>query len=101
MQSFLSHYVQSFERLMTFYTPDLSSGPPGSFPSVQVVPADHVPGELFHCSLLIACALLNIMTATVYILVITCDSYMLQVLSCIYPCTCASNLAFLICIPCI
>ena len=38
--------TQSFERLMTFYTPDLSSGPPGSFPSVQTVPAEHVPGEM-------------------------------------------------------
>lgn len=38
---------QSFERLMTFYTPDLSSGPPGSFPSVQIVPAEHVPGERY------------------------------------------------------
>ena len=37
---------QSFERLMTFYTPDISSGPPGSFPSVQIVPHEHVPGEL-------------------------------------------------------
>jgi hypothetical protein len=39
------HSEVSFERLMTFYTPDLSSGPPGSFPSVQTVPAEHVPAE--------------------------------------------------------
>ena len=38
--------LQSFERLMTFYTPDLPSGLPGSFPSVQMVPPDHVPGEV-------------------------------------------------------
>lgn len=31
---------------MTFYTPDISSGPPGAFPSVQIVPTEHVPGEL-------------------------------------------------------
>jgi hypothetical protein len=37
--------TQSFERLMTFYTPNISSGPPGSFPSVQIVPAEHVPAE--------------------------------------------------------
>jgi hypothetical protein len=37
------HSEVNFVRLMTFYTPDLSSGPPGSFPSVQVVPAEHVP----------------------------------------------------------
>ena len=37
--------LQSFELLMTFYTPDTYAGPPGSSQAVQVVSADDVPRE--------------------------------------------------------
>jgi hypothetical protein len=36
---------QSFELLMTFYTPDTYLGPPGSSQAVQVVSAEDVPRE--------------------------------------------------------
>ena len=63
---------------MTFYTPDLSSGPPGSFPSVHIVPAEYVPGETL-CVCVCVC---------VCVYVCVCVRVRVRVRVCVRVCAC-------------